>query len=286
MANHLGEYLRARREGLHPADVGLPTTPRRRVAGLRREEAAMLAGISTEYYLRLEQGRDSRPSPAVVDGLARALQLDDEAAAYLRALANPAQDPRRKSPRRLASVSPGLVRLIDTWPTPAYIHDRLQRVVAANPLARALSPGFQVGTNALLAFFTAPELRELYGDGWDSTARKSIAGLRAMIGPDVEDPALAGLVGELSLRSADFRRLWARQEVRTKGAGETVLHHPVVGDLTLSYEKLAVAGGDGCVLVIYHADPGSESEVRLSLLGGSAPTFSAASPHASRTTRG
>jgi transcriptional regulator with XRE-family HTH domain len=264
-SNHLGEYLRARREALHPDDVGLPSTTRRRVPGLRREEAAMLAGISTEYYLRLERGRDTRPSEQVVDALAGALQLDDESRRYLHALAHPA-DNRRRPQRKPEKASPGLARLIDTWATPAYIQDRLHNILAANAMATALSPTCVPGSNSMRALFLDEAMREFYID-WEAIAVKAIAGLRAGTGPDIDDSDLSALVGDLSVRSEDFRRLWARQEVHTKGSGIARLRHPEVGELELGFEKLAIQGTDGQLLVIYHAEPGSITEERLTLLG-------------------
>jgi transcriptional regulator with XRE-family HTH domain len=267
--NHLGEYLRARREALHPDDVGLPMTTRRRVPGLRREETAMLAGISTEYYLRLERGRDTRPSEQVVDALAEALQLDDESRRYLHALAHPA-DSRRRPHRKPEKVSPGLARLIQDWATPAFIQDRLHNTLAANPMAVALSPTYLPGNNSMRALFLDEAMRDFYVD-WEATAVKVIAGLRAVAGPDVDDPDLAALVGDLSVRSDDFRRLWARQEVRTKGSGTSRIRHPQLGELELGYEKLAIQGTDRQLLVIYHAEPGSVTQERLALLETLAP---------------
>jgi transcriptional regulator with XRE-family HTH domain len=261
--NHLGEYLRARRETLRPEDVGLPHTTRRRVPGLRREEAAMLAGISTEYYLRLERGRDTRPSVQVIDALARALQLDAEARSYLRSLALPRTSSR--VPAEPEIVSDSLVRLIESWPTPAIIQDRLHNTLAANSIARALSPTFCPGANSLRDLFLDESMRDFYLD-WEETAQKVTAGLRAGVGPDVDDPALSALVGDLSVRSSDFRRLWARQEVRTKASGVSRIRHLQAGDLELSYEKFTRQGSDGQLLIVYQAEPGSITEERLGLL--------------------
>jgi len=264
-SNHLGEYLRARREALHPGDVGLPTTSRRRVPGLRREEAAMLAGISTEYYLRLERGRDTRPSAQVIDALAEALQLDEESRRYLHALARPVTESRRRPHRKPQQASSGLARLIGSWTTPVFIQDRLHNTLAANAMATALSPTYVPGSNSMRALFLDEAMRHFYID-WEATAVKVIAGLRAVVGPDVDDPELAALVGDLSVRSGDFRRLWARQEVRTKGSGVARIRHPQVGDLELTYEKLAVQGTSGQLLIIYHAEPDTVTEQRLRLL--------------------
>jgi transcriptional regulator with XRE-family HTH domain len=239
-------------------------TTRRRVPGLRREETAMLAGISTEYYLRLERGRDTHPSEQVVEALAGALQLDDEARRYLHALAHPA-DNRRRHHRKPQKAPSGLTRLMDAWTTPTFIQDRLHNTLAANPMAIALSPTFVPGRNSMRALFLDETMRDFYVD-WETTAVKVIAGLRAVTGPDVDDPDLSALVGDLPVRSPDFRRLWARQEVRTKGTGVSRIRHPQVGELELTYEKLAVQGTDGQLLIIYHAEPGSPSEERLTLL--------------------
>src|SRR5246127_3155893 len=161
----LATFLRARRELLKPADVGLPDSERRRVEGLRREEVAMLAGISTEYYLKLEQGRDHQPSDQVLDGLARALQLDEDAATYLRELARPAVRRRRRSvPER---VDPAVQTLIDSWSlTPTFVVNRNLTILASNHLALALSRVFTPGENILRATFLEPEMRMLHRD-WD-----------------------------------------------------------------------------------------------------------------------
>jgi transcriptional regulator with XRE-family HTH domain len=261
----LGEYLRVRRERLRPADVGLPEGARRRVPGLRREEVAMLAGISVEYYLRLEQGRDRHPSGQVLDSIARALRLDADSETYLRELARPGDAvPRR--PSRPERVGAGVQSLIGGWTTtPALVHGRYMTTLAANPMAVALSPFFAPGVNTLRAAFLEPEMREFYRD-WDETTAKAVAYLRSVIGGALDDPRLAELVGELSLRSERFRTLWARQDVRQKTSGVTSLLHPQVGSLDLRYEKLALPGAPGQMLVTYHAERGSPSHEKLELL--------------------
>lgn len=258
-----GEYLRGRREQLRPEDVGLSAGDRRRVPGLRREEVALLAGISTEYYLRLEQGRDRHPSAQVLDSIGHALQLDDEARAYLLSLSQPTIVRR---PRRAAeTVSSGARSLIDSWTTtPAYIDGASFTVLAANPLAVALSPHFAPGENTLRALFFDPEMRTFYRD-WESITANAVPYLRSMIGSDVDDPRAVSLIGELSLRSDRFRALWARQDVRYRPSGMTRIQHPLVGPLDLSYEKLLLPGKSQ-VLVAYHAEPASESAERLQLL--------------------
>jgi transcriptional regulator with XRE-family HTH domain len=263
--SELGEYLRVRRERLRPADVGLPGGSRRRVPGLRREEVALLAGISVEYYLRLEQGRDQHPSDQVLDSLARALRLDPDAETYLRTLARPLRPSARRRPPRREQADPGVRALIDNWPmTPATVSGRYLTTLAANPTAMALSPYFAPGVNTLRAAFLEPEMREFYRD-WDAMTAKTVAHLRSTVA-GVDDPRLLELIGELSLHSERFRTLWARQDVRLKTSGTTLLRHPQVGDLDLSYEKLALPGAPGQMLITYHAQPGTASYERLQLL--------------------
>jgi transcriptional regulator with XRE-family HTH domain len=262
--NLIGEYLRARRELIRPEDVGLPDNGHRRVPGLRRDELAMLAGISTEYYTRLEQGRDRRPSPQVLDAVARALGLDGDATAHLHSLGTP-EAPRR---RRAERVRPGVQQLLDAWTsTPAYVQSPLQDVLAANRLAVLLSPVFRPGGNILRSVLLDPEVQEFL-PGWTQRVGSLIAALRAMVGPDVDDPRLTDLVGELSVKSDLFRRLWPRHDARQHpGGGKHHMRHPIVGDLELFYEKFAVTEGSGQLLVVYRAAPGSPSENALALLG-------------------
>jgi transcriptional regulator with XRE-family HTH domain len=244
------------------------------VPGLRREEVALLAGISSEYYLRLEQGRDRHPSDQVLDGIARALQLDADAERYLHEMARP---PRPAALRRAAArperVSPTVQSLIDNWATtPAMVQGRTMVTLAANPMAVALSPFFAPGANTLRAAFLEPEMRGFYRD-WDAMTAKTVAYLRSVAGAAVDDPWVVELIGELSLRSERFRTLWARQDVRRKSSGVSRLLHPQVGPLDLHYEKLDLPGAPGQILVTYHAGPGTESHERLQLLA-----------HLSRTT--
>ncbi|MCF3963765.1 helix-turn-helix domain-containing protein [Streptomyces fuscigenes] len=262
----LGDHLRVCRERLRPQDVGLPGGTRRRVPGLRREEVALLAGISVEYYLRLEQGRDRHPSDQVLGALARALQLDQDAERYLHDLARPAPAARRRRTPRPERVGAGVRSLIDSWPaTPALVQDLSMTTVAANAVAVALSPYFSPGVNTLRAAFLEPEMRELYED-WDAMTAKAVAYLRSMTGPEADDPRLVEVVGELSLRSERFRTLWAKQIVRLQTSGTSRFRHPQVGPLELHYEKLALPNTQGQILVTYHARAGSESYERLELL--------------------
>jgi transcriptional regulator with XRE-family HTH domain len=265
--NAIGEYLRARRELVRPEEVGLPDLGggRRRVPGLRREEVAMLAGVSADYYVRLEQGRDQHPSEVVIEALGRALLLGDDGVAHLRRLAAPAGR-RRRPPRRPERVPAGILELLDSLhETPAYVYGRYLDILAANPLASALVPYYRVGVNLVRASFLDPAIVETHGDR-DRATESSVAALRALTGPEVDDPQLEELVGELSVRSERFRRLWARHDVRPKRSGRTVIEHPGVGKLELGYEKLPIADSDRLTLCLYHAEPGSRSAQALALL--------------------
>ncbi len=257
-ANALGDYLRARRQQVRPEDVGLVPGARRRVAGLRREELAMLAGISAEYYLRLEVGRDKNPSAQVLDALARALRLDIKATRYLHQLANPTIS--RWDHTELDVVVEGLDELIDELPFPAIVSSRYQDVLAANPLAQALSPGFARGQNFLYWRLLDPAARELYAD-WDEATEVAVSGLREAAGAYPDDPRMQALVSELSSASARFRELWARADV---GYQWGILHmrHPRVGDLYLYRNQLLVPHlprALGQHLLFYRAEPGSDS---------------------------
>ncbi|WP_433284331.1 helix-turn-helix transcriptional regulator [Pseudonocardia sp. CA-142604] len=267
--NALGEYLRARRGLVRPEDVGLVAGTRRRVSGLRREELAMLAGISSDYYLRLEQGRDQNPSAQVIDALARALLLDPAATAHLHELARART--RRPARPRIERIPTGTAQLLDQLPMPAYVSGRYLDVLAANTLAHALSPNFAPGKNLLRQVFLDPGDRELHVD-WERATASVVGGLRAAAGADPEDPNLAALVGELSMRSDRFRSLWARADVGHRRDGTSHMQHPQVGELHLRREKLAVVGADGQQLVIYYAEPGTDSARALALLGSIAVT--------------
>jgi transcriptional regulator with XRE-family HTH domain len=265
-SNALGEFLRARRALVRPADVGLPGGGLRRVPGLRREEVAMLAGISSDYYLRLEQGRDRNPSVQVLEAVARVLRLDADATAHLVGLAQGRPAPVR-SGRRSRQVPASLLQLIDGWPrTAAYIQNRYTDCLAANALATALTPNYRPGVNLLRAVFLDPAERALRRDWADLTA-EGVAALRSGAGADPDDPRLRDLVGELSLRSERFRTLWARHEVRPRRGRISHLSHPRVGDLDLRSDKLSVDGTDGLTLVVFHAEPGSRDAELLDILG-------------------
>ena len=276
--NLVGAYLRARREHVRPADVGITVTGSRRVPGLRRDELAVLAGISTEYYTRLEQGRDRKPSAQVLDAVARALDLDAASTAHLHDLADPAPR-RRRAQRRSEQVRPGVAGLLAAWDrTPAFVQGRHLDVLAANPLAVALSPLFTPGTNLLRGILLDPAADDDPA-GTEATAAGLVATLRSAAGPDVDDPRLTELVGELSVRSDLFRRLWARHDVRRHpGGGVYRVAHPQVGDLELRFDKFRVADAEDQVLVVYQAEPGSRSAEALTLLSALAGGQAGAPP--------
>ncbi|MEU4892898.1 helix-turn-helix transcriptional regulator [Streptomyces sp. NPDC044780] len=264
--NSLGRFLRARRERVRPEDVGILPGSRRRVAGLRREEVALLSGVSTDYYVRLEQGRERHPSAQVVEALARALVLEEDAAAHLHRLARPAPVRRRPAARR-ERVSPALLRMMEGWPrTPAVVLGRCLTVLAHNALGGALFDGHTHSRDLMRLVFLDPDAREFYPD-WDRVAVNTVAGLRAAAGIDEEDPELIAVVGELSLKSETFRRLWARHDIRQKTHETKRFRHRLVGELTLEYEALTVNSAPGQQLIVYQAEPGSPSEQALALLG-------------------
>jgi transcriptional regulator with XRE-family HTH domain len=261
-------FLRSRRERLSPEDSGLPpSTKRRRTPGLRREEVAQLAGVSVDYYVRLEQGRKLRPSPAVLKALARALQLEPDEFQHMVTLLN--QGSRTAAPRAPERVRPGVRRLLEQLdPTPAFVLGRRMDVLAWNTMAAALFGDFgsvpASRRNMIWLLFLHPSARSRYVN-WADNARESIAHLRAAYGRHPDDPAMAELVDELSAKSVEFRELWARRDVREKGYGRKVIDHPDVGRLELEYETLRLPDGDQA-LVTFTAPADSPSQAALDLL--------------------
>ncbi|WP_327072597.1 helix-turn-helix transcriptional regulator [Kitasatospora purpeofusca] len=268
----LSEFLRSRRARLRPADVGLPDYGgRRRVPGLRREELAQLAGVSTAYYVQLEQGNGENVSTAVLEAIARALRLEPAEREHLLRITRPVRRrPGRGRPMRTQEVRPELTRLLDAMDgVPAYILGRRLDVLAWNRLGNsvigdvaALPPERR---NLAWQVFFEPGARELYLD-WEGKAADLVGMLRLDAGRDPDDPRLTSLIGELSVKSEDFRRLWAAHNVLDKGHGVKELRHPVVGRLTLRYETFRPAGDPDQVLVAYHAEPDSPSAESLRLL--------------------
>ncbi|MCU1405877.1 MAG: hypothetical protein JWQ43_2180 [Glaciihabitans sp.] len=247
----LAGFLRARRELLQPEDVGLARDPHRRVPGLRREEVAQLAAISAEYYLRLEQGRDHQPSEQVLSALSKALQLNADARAYLYRLAYPSAGARRASDH---VVSDSVLGLLAQWRhTPAYVSDRNHDVLAANDLARLMSPGRLVpGANLLLSAFDE-DVPAHSQDDWAAAAGTLVGSLR--LNADPFDPRLQEIIGELSVRNREFRRMWARHDVEPRTAGKTLTLIGLYGWVNLRWQALAVPGGSGHVLTTFFADP-------------------------------
>jgi transcriptional regulator with XRE-family HTH domain len=254
-ANHLGEFLRARREQITPHDVGLPDDGRRRVPGLRREELALLAGVSADYYMRLEQGRDHRPSEQILDALATALRLDDAAVTHLYELARPSRPVSR--PAADDAVPLDLRDLLDAWTTtPAVVQNRRLDTVASNALARALTPALSPGGNALRATFLDPQLQRRYED-LTLTRTRVVAYLRAKVGPELDDPFFAELLTDLMRGSPAFRDLWVRHDLLAVGdGGLTGFLHPKLGAIRLRYSTFTVRDAEGLTLPVYHAAPG------------------------------
>ena len=269
------EFLMSRRAKLAPDAAGITAGANRRVAGLRRTEVATLAGVSVEYYAKLERGAIAGASASVLDAISRALQLDDTERAHLFDLARAADGiPSSGRPRRRAT-KPATARPSLLWAMSAitdgvaFVRDQHQDMLATNALGRAFySPLIGDGgrTPNLARFqFLDPASREFYPE-WDRMAEMCVAIMRSEAGRDPHDKGLQDLVGELSTQSDTFRRLWGAHDVRTHGAGTKHFHHPVVGDVTLAYEELAITAEPGQVLLIYTAEPGSPSAERLKLL--------------------
>ncbi|MEU7480741.1 helix-turn-helix transcriptional regulator [Lentzea sp. NPDC042327] len=264
----LSEFLRSRRARLSPDDVGLPRFGRaRRVPGLRREELAQLAGVSVAYYTRLEQGNGRNVSAEVWDSIARALRLSDAEHAHLRNLTRSRTGTKKKAQR--SHVRPALQHLLDNVGVPAYIGGRRSDVLAWNPMAAALFGDWSEleprERNWGRLIFLHPSYQELFAD-WQSKAADVVAFLRMDAGCYADDPELAALVGELSLKSALFRKLWAKHDVKEKSFGTKVLRHPLVGEMTLAYETLRMPSEPELFFTTYHAEPGSASAEALQLL--------------------
>jgi transcriptional regulator with XRE-family HTH domain len=260
--NALGEFLRARRQLVTPEEAGMPVTGRRRSPGLRREELATLSGVSSPYYIRLEQGRDRHPSAQVVDALGRALRLDDETFAYFKRLAGQVPDGTRPRSGE-ESVRTSIEQLVHSLhDLAALVIGRYRDVLAANRLAQALHVGYTPGQNLLRFLFLDPRARERVID-WEEVARQAVATLRADSSANVDDAHLRRLTNELSGHSAQFRDLWTRHDATTFTTGRIRFNNPVVGPITLTFESFPVAGDAGQSLGIAYPTPGGEDEQKL-----------------------
>jgi transcriptional regulator with XRE-family HTH domain len=268
--NDIAEFLTSRRARITPEQAGLPTYGKRRVPGLRREEVASLAGVSIDYYKRLERGKVSGVSDSVLEALAGALHLDDAERAHLFDLARAANPmaPRRRRPVQ-QRVRPVVQRILDSIGTPALVRNARVDYLAANRLGRALyAPLFESReqpANSARFTFLDPAAVDFYAD-WERVANDLVAHLRSEAGRHPYDRGLSDLVGELSTRSAEFRTRWAAHNVRFHRTGTKRLHHPVVGDLDLSYETMELAADAGLNLTVYTAEAGSASQQALDIL--------------------
>jgi transcriptional regulator with XRE-family HTH domain len=265
----LGEFLRNRRGRIGPSEAGLPAgTRRRQTPGLRREELAALAGVSVDYYIRLEQGRDTHPGAAVLDALAAALRLDDEERAHLHSLAyNAANKARTRAPRAVTART-GLVQLLETVrPTPAYVLDPTSNVLATNPEGSQLMAGIDAWPparrNVVRYVFTHPAAREVFVS-WRRMAEDCVAHLRTVAASDPGSPELAALVTELCAASAEFEQLWQHYDVRVKSGSRRTFHHPAVGRFELTSEILTAV--DGQRFVAFQATPVSTDYDAITLL--------------------
>lgn len=273
----LGRFLRARRTQTSPELVGLTVGPGlRRTPGLRREELATLAGISIDYYVRLERGKETRPSPSVLDALARALHLDDAEHQHLRELAaRAARYVAEPAPPPSRTVRPHLKLILETLrPSPAYIVSRSMDLLAWNPGGLALYAGLAdwpaPQRNLARYLFLHPEARGLFPD-WDNLVRGCVARLRAVAGTAPDAPDLTDLVGELLLKSPDFAKLWERYDVVGRKSVQKTFHHPEAGVLTLSGQSMHLEGTPGQRLSVYTAEPGSPDHDAVLLLDRAAP---------------
>jgi transcriptional regulator with XRE-family HTH domain len=284
--SEIREFLTSRRAKITPDQAGLPVYgDNRRVPGLRREEVALLAGVSVDYYTRIERGNMRGASESVLEALARALQLDDAERAHLFDLAR-AAGPMGRARRRsaLKQVRPSVQRILDAMTAaPALVQNGRLDILAANQLGYAVysthvSPGRPA--NGARFVFLDPRAERFYVD-WDRVANEVVAMLRSEAGRDPYDRALSDLVGELSTQSEPFRTKWAAHNVRLHDTGIKRLHHPVVGDLELAYEAMELSADTGLTMFVYTAESGSKSDQALKLLASwSATSYEAEPAHA------
>jgi transcriptional regulator with XRE-family HTH domain len=267
----LREFLRTRRARVRPADVGIETSGRRRVPGLRREEVAMLAGVSLDYYARLEQGRDLQPSDQVLDAIARALRLTDVERTYLRNVVRSTVTTSAPSAApAIPSPDAGLRLMLDSLQVPAFVSDVRGDVPAMNRMGRALFPGLEAAASFPRWLFLDPSARALFAE-WEMLARSSVAVLREAAGRYPRDTALHALIGELSVAGPEFRAWWADHEVDGRCRGRKRLRHPVVGEIVVHTETLRLHDAD-LWLYAYAVEPGTRSAEAMQLLGAWAAT--------------
>jgi transcriptional regulator with XRE-family HTH domain len=276
--NEIREFLTSRRGRITPEQAGVTAYGERRVPGLRREEVAVLAGVSVDYYTRLERGNLSGVSEGVLEALTRALQLDEVERAHLFDLARAAQPatPTRRR-RRKQRVRPGVQRMLDAMTgAPAFVSNGRLDILASNRLGRALYSelfeGLDQPPNTARFTFLDPRAVDLYVD-WEHVANEVVAILRSAAGRDPYDRDLSDLVGELSTQSESFRKLWVSHNVRIHNTGVKKFHHPVVGDLSLTYETTELSADTGLTMFAFTAEPGSKSEEGLNLLASWAATL-------------
>jgi transcriptional regulator with XRE-family HTH domain len=287
-SNDIREFLMSRRSRLTPGSIGLPDFGgRRRVAGLRREEVALVAGISVEYYTRLERGNASGVSEAVLEGISRALKLDDVESAHLADLVRAATSATTLRPRRAApkmqQVSPVVQQIVDGMNAmPTVVQNASLDVIASNRLGRAFYLDMRITPERPVNFarfvFLDPQARVFYRD-WDAVAEQSVALLRTAAGRSPSDRSLTKLVGELSMASPEFRSLWASHTVREHRSGHKQVRHPIVGDIDLVFESMELSSHRGLLLIAYTATPGTVSHDSLQLLANWAATNDDTAPH-------
>jgi len=269
----LADFLRRARAQVDPSRAGLPPDGRvRRVPGLRREEVARLAGVSADYYARLEQGRPIMPSPAVVEAIGRALELDAAGRAHLGDLIGLTAAPARRRARGVQRVRPGLYQLLDTLDgQPALILGCRTDVLAANRMAKALFADFDqmpaTRRNYARWMFLDEDARSLFVD-WPDQARAAVESLRFEVGRAPDDRATAELVAELREHSREFGQWWEQHRVHQRTHGSKRLRHPLVGDLTVEYETLALPGDPEMTLFVYTTEAGSPSRRAMNLIAG------------------
>lgn len=277
----LSAFLVSRRAKLSPEQVGLPDFGgRRRVPGLRREEVALIAGMSSEYYKRLERGNATGVSEAVIDGVSRALQLDDAEHSHLYDLiraANAGAHPQRRSAARKSQLTVSMQQTIDAMSTvPVFVQNSRLDAVATNRLGRALFSAMfddaRPPVNAARFVFLDPRAQTFYRD-WEGNTRQIVAILRAEAGRSPHDRQLSDLIGQLSTRSDLFRKLWGAHDVREHRTGIKSIHHPVVGDLDLTYQGMDLVSDHGLQMLVFSAEPGSASHEGLQLLSNWAATL-------------